>query len=178
MSNETYAFSEVLLGLRSAYLENRRLLNALKKYIHIEGKKEDEIKISTDLNVTSQAMIRLELLEKQSELLKIMDYISFMLGTSFKYNPYYIVKKEGNNHSYGLDDYRFVSPIKPDYDVEITDQKAFDELVEYIYNSEFMNLERVYFSVNQFQSLMIDQTHIWLDCTFHNISNKYLSLIY
>ena len=180
MNNDFYRFSEIVFGLRNEYIKNQKLLEELKQYISVNGENIDKVIISADIDLKGWHMIKLDILKKQSKILKILDYYAYeIFGILSQGEPYLKLNKVNNEFEFGIDDYYKLLAQKSNYNVEITDKKAFEEIAEEILNSEFMKLQEVYKQLNPFQSISIEPHEIYMYGDFGDInSHKFSSLTY
>ncbi len=156
MSKETYKFSEVLFGLREEYLENQRMLEHLEDYIQIIGDDYTDYAFSLGQSIRGYNIIRLDIMKKQSELSRMLEYISFEVFSRMPYSePFQMVKEGEDGQYFKVDDYISFIP-KTHYDVEITDKKAFKEITDEISSGRLFKQKPVSITINPFQSMDID----------------------
>ena len=156
MSKETYKFSEVLFGLREEYLENEKLLNQLDDYIEITGDDYIDYDFSLGQSIRGYNIVRLDIMKKQSEISRLLEYISFEVFSRMPYSEPFLMVKEGEDGQYfKVDEYLHIKP-ELHYNVEITDKKAFKEITDEIYNGRLFKQKPVSVTINPFQSMDID----------------------
>lgn len=154
---DTYSFSEILFGLRSEYQKNQKLLDELAKYVEVDYKNMDRFTLTGDSGIYSKGIIRLDVYKKQSRLMNFINYIAFEYLNKSVGETYTIAKrKEGEtDYSFDVDNYRIITPAAPNYKVQITDHKAFNELADEIYHTTIMQLGEISEKLNPFQRLDI-----------------------
>lgn len=73
---EAYSYKQILLSLREEYLKNQKRLNALKKYISLDTKKQFEEYDFYVFNEGRDKYLELALTERQSAIVKLIESIS------------------------------------------------------------------------------------------------------
>ncbi len=169
MNKESYTFSEIVFGLRKEYQKNQKLLEELKKYIIVEGKDNNDYVLKTNI-FRNVKLISLEINNKQSKLMKIIEYLSFeylgIINENF-YEPRYITKKDDNKYTF-IKDNTVIS--NKNYNIEITDNNAFNDIANNILQSKIIN--NSYIELNPFQSIDINSNEISIYGRFDAINSK------
>ncbi len=169
MNKESYTFSEIVFGLREEYQKNQKLLEELKKYIIVEGKDNNDYVLKTKL-LKKIKLINLEINNKQSKLMKIIEYILFEYLDIIRennYEPCYITKKDDNKYTF-IKDNTVISNKK--YNIEITDNKTFTDIADTILQSKIINNSHI--ELNPFQSIDINSNEICMYGRFDAINSN------
>ena len=169
MNKESYTFSEIVFGLREEYQKNQKLLEELKKYIIVEGKNNDDYVLKTEI-LRKIKLISLEINNKQSKLMKIIEYLSFkylgIINDNY-YEPCYITKKDDNKYTF-IKDNTVIS--NKNYNIEITDNNAFNDTADKILQSKIINNSHI--ELNPFQRIDINSNEISMYGRFDAINSK------
>ena len=133
MNKNYYTFGELLFGLRDEYLRTYELLDELKKYICVEGLKDDEFSLTPNENISTKA-IRLNIIRNMNTINKMIERISLMKeGFSLNHNTKFILLdvdknwhdytsfKNGENENDELKEYKVGITDK---NVQISDEKV------------------------------------------------------
>ena len=73
---QSYTYKEILLGLREEYLKNQQRLDALKKYVSLDNKKEYEEYGFFVFNDGKDKYVELALRQRQSVIVKLIETLS------------------------------------------------------------------------------------------------------
>ena len=160
MEKDTYLFSEVVIGLRSEYLKNQRLLDKLNKYIRISDDRMVK-SLFCDLSPFSRSNeIFMYILKRQNKLQKFIDYIGFEFFNApcHEMSPLYSLKKENK------------------YTIEVNNKKEVIEIIDELNNSLLMKTKHLYESLSQFQTISISPRQIYMRGNFDdlNISTSFI----
>ena len=172
MDKNSYLFSEIIFGLRDEYVKNQKLLNELKKYINILNENIVDLDLYLAKDIKNLNIIKLDISKKQTKILEMINYASLeVLGGIPQYIELsYVLKKEKNGYFFDLDGKKFLKePLK--YNIEITDQKAFDEIVKCVSSSKLANLENLCIFLNPFQTIFADNKEVSMYVDFSMISS-------
>jgi len=148
MKKKFYTYEEILLALREEYIKNQELLKKLEKYIYvIEDENINLIKFKSTIGQINNdyfmsysldsKMISLVLLERLNIIKRMINrFMEDEVKNRIKYNV--VLEDNGN---YGIKEVSRGDLVWFDPTIIITDQKYFNEIVNEILNSEFMNLQ-------------------------------------
>ncbi|MEE3343485.1 MAG: hypothetical protein VZS44_05295 [Bacilli bacterium] len=160
-----YKFGEIILALREEYKESKYLLDELNKCINIKSEysnyyftgllsRDDQVK---DL---SDRKIRLYIEKKYLDILKKIEYLKGNWNIGALYSATFIADKKDNGQ-YGLkynesrvpfDDRKYIPEI------QIVNKEKFSELIDELFSTDLMQLERGYFT-NNYDSISLDFDH-------------------
>ena len=173
MSKNYYTYAQILFGLREAYLENQKKLDELKSYIHVLDNNSFELYSYIDefdfkrpekKSFDRANRICFNIIKKQCQLVKIIEYINYRLGKMANDSSIYIINKYDDG--FCIDDYAIGRKYHPE--LLITDEKKFNELAKDIINSKFYSLPPVYEELNPFQIISISTFDTYLVFAFGN----------
>lgn len=135
MTNETYTFKEILLGLKDEYLEITKQLNGLKQYLLLEENNIESINIFFTQYSINKGVQLVCLLEERKKLLeKVLDKFIALIGMPPEQKVDYI--KEYNNNFTFLNHNLLISE---------SGQSEFNQIIINTYNREFVkNIKPIY----------------------------------
>jgi len=177
MKEESYTFGEVVFGLREEYVKNQKLLNELKKYVKVEGIKDNEWYIYGNIDWRYQEKyiaLNIDIVKEQSKLVKMIRYIldEYTVIDWGYNNPSYKTEKKDNVYSFKKDN-TVISDKK--YNIEITDKDAFEEITNNVLQSKIIN--HFYMELNPFQNITICPYEIDMCGNFRAINSNAFPII-
>lgn len=160
-----YKFGEMMLVLREEYKDCKRILNQLDKYISLENNNDTfhfSGALGSNVESTEEEMHRIVLTveKKHLEILEKFQYLKYNWYNQYLYKAHFDVVK-GDNGLYSFVYDNILTPVdhkKYVPEVEILDQDNFSNLIDELFLSDLMQLERGRFNINH-DSIYLDFDH-------------------
>ncbi len=167
---KNYQFGEIMLILREEYNNCKYLLEELKKYVFIEGNYKKgyfngTLKDNFDKNNPKNPQIWLYVEKRYSEILKRINCLKYSWYSKYLYTAIYNVIKNPIGYCLKYDNQLTVIDEKKYIPhVEIIDEQMFSQIINQLFNTELMQLERGDFEIN-FEKINLDFSQVNITST-------------